>query len=220
VPSVVACHAVHAVVTSSDDPVLRDKVNDFEMITPDGQPVRWALNWVHGAGLAERVYGPELMLRLCGAAAREGIGIYLYGGTDPILEQLRAALLARFPELHISGWEAPPFRALTEEEDRAVVKRINNSGAGLVFIGLGCPKQDHFAADHKDRIAAVQVCVGAAFDFHAGVKPTAPPWMQRRGLEWVFRLVQEPRRLWKRYLVTNTRFVLKLGAALAVRKAK
>jgi N-acetylglucosaminyldiphosphoundecaprenol N-acetyl-beta-D-mannosaminyltransferase len=115
-----------------------------------------------------------------------------------------------FPGLIIVGAEAPPFRALTPEEDEQMVERINASGAGLLFIGLGCPKQDHFAADHAGRIQAVQLCVGAAFDFHAGNKRTAPAWMQRRGLEWMFRLCQEPRRLWKRYLVTNTLFLYKL----------
>jgi N-acetylglucosaminyldiphosphoundecaprenol N-acetyl-beta-D-mannosaminyltransferase len=120
-------------------------------------------------------------------------------------------LIQKFPRLRIAGAEAPPFRRLTPEEDEAMVQRINASGAGLVFIGLGCPKQDHFAADHMDHIQAVQVCVGAAFDFHAGNKRTAPAWMQRRGLEWLFRLFQEPRRLWKRYLVTNTLFLVKLA---------
>ncbi|HEV3136869.1 MAG TPA: WecB/TagA/CpsF family glycosyltransferase, partial [Pirellulales bacterium] len=116
------------------------------------------------------------------------------------------------PALTIAGAESPPFRSLSPEEDAAMIDRVNASGAGLFFIGLGCPKQDYFAADHADRIRAVQLCVGAAFDFHAGTKATAPEWMQRRGLEWLFRLYQEPRRLWKRYLVTNSIFVRKLAA--------
>jgi exopolysaccharide biosynthesis WecB/TagA/CpsF family protein len=209
--AVVSCHAVHAIVTAAGDPALREKVNQFQMITPDGQPVRWALNLIHRARLSDRVYGPELMLRVCRQAARDGVSIYLYGGTDAVVEQLKEELMAQIPELHIAGYEAPPFRALSEEEDQAVVDRINSSGAGIVFIGLGCPKQDLFAFDHRDRIHAVQVCVGAAFDFHAGAKPMAPPWMQRRGLEWLFRLWQEPRRLWRRYLETNSIFVLKLA---------
>src|SRR5204863_3570670 len=155
-----------------------------------------------------------LMLRLCRAAAAAGVSIYLYGGNPAVAEKLRANLLAACPGLEIAGYEAPPFRALTPDEDEAVVERINASGAGLVFIGLGCPKQDHFAFEHRDRLRAVQLCVGAAFDFHAGVKKMAPAWMQRRGLEWLFRLGQEPGRLWRRYLVTNSRFVAKLGVAL------
>jgi N-acetylglucosaminyldiphosphoundecaprenol N-acetyl-beta-D-mannosaminyltransferase len=131
-----------------------------------------------------------------------------------VLDLLKERLEAACPGLCIAGAEAPPFRPLSEEEDAAVVERINNSGAGIVFIGLGCPKQDHFAYEHRDRINAVQVCVGAAFDFHAGVKPMAPVWMQRRGLEWLFRLACEPRRLGRRYLATNTRFICKLTAAM------
>jgi N-acetylglucosaminyldiphosphoundecaprenol N-acetyl-beta-D-mannosaminyltransferase len=205
--AIVACQAVHAVVTAAGDPVLRERVNDFELVTPDGQPVRWAINWLHGAGLKERVYGPELMLRLCQEAARRGVGIYLYGGTPAVLDLLEERLKLACPKLAIAGREAPPFRPLTSEEDAAVIERINRSGAGLVFIGLGCPKQDHFAWEHRQTIEAVQVCVGAAFDFHAGVKPMAPAWMQRHGLEWLFRLSCEPRRLARRYLTTNTQFV-------------
>lgn len=209
--AVVSLHAVHAVVTASRDPALREKVNQFDLVAPDGQPVRWALNWLYNAGLTERVYGPELMLRLCSAAAQASVPIYLYGGADEVTPRLVDALLAREPKLQIAGFEAPPFRQLTFDEDAAMVKRVEQSGAELVFIGLGCPKQDHFAFDHRDRIRAVQVCVGAAFDFHAGVKRMAPPWMQERGLEWLFRLGQEPRRLAGRYLTTNTLFLAKLG---------
>ncbi|HEV3339717.1 MAG TPA: WecB/TagA/CpsF family glycosyltransferase [Pirellulales bacterium] len=212
--AVVACQAVHAVVTACGDLALKERVNSFELVTPDGQPVRWALNWLHRAGLTERVYGPEIMLRLCREASRRGVGIYLYGGTPSVLALLVQRLEAACPNLHIAGFEAPPFRSLTEEEDEQVVGRINGSGAGIVFIGLGCPKQDHFAYEHRRRVHAVQVCVGAAFDFHAGVKPMAPAWMQRRGLEWLFRLSCEPRRLAGRYLKTNSVFLLKLAAAM------
>ena len=208
-PAVVSFHAVHAIVTSSDDHELLRKVNDFDLIAPDGQPVRWALNSLYNVGLPDRVCGPELMLRLCDRAALEGISIYLYGSSPAVIDALCRNLTAKFDGLIIAGAESPPFRKLTEKEDEDMVRRINDSGAGIVFIGLGCPKQDHFAADHRDRIRGVQVCVGAAFDFHAGVKKPAPVWMQRRGLEWVYRLVQEPRRLWRRYLVTNTLFVQK-----------
>ena len=209
--AVVSLHAAHAVVSASQNPALRAKVNDFELVGPDGQPVRWALNWLYGAGLRERVYGPELTLRLCREAAEQDVSIYLYGSSPEVIDALSRNLVTRYPGLVIAGAESPPFRTLSPEEDEAMVDRINSSGAGLVFIGLGCPKQDHFAADHRDRIRAVQVCVGAAFDFHAGVKKSAPGWMQRRGLEWLFRVCQEPRRLWKRYLVTNTQFACKFA---------
>ena len=211
-PGVVSCHAVHAIVTASCDTSLRDKVNTFDMITPDGQPVRWALNLLHRANLQDRVYGPELTLRLCARAAAEGVSVYLYGGSRDVVEKLRLRLQEGFPGLQIAGYESPPFRALTPAEDADMVERINASGAGLVFIGLGCPKQDVFAYEHRDKIHAVQVCVGAAFDFHAGVKPFAPVWMQRHGLEWLYRLLEEPGRLGRRYLVTNTIFVFKLAA--------
>lgn len=212
-PAVVACQAVHAVMTACGDPALKQRVNQFEMLTPDGQPVRWAMNLLHGTRLKERVYGPELMLRLCRGAAERGVSIYLFGGNPEVLARLQLALLEQCPGLRIAGAESPPFRPLAPEEDREVVERINSSGAGLAFIGLGCPKQDHFAFEHRESIRAVQLCVGAAFDFHAGAKPMAPEWMQRRGLEWLFRLVHEPRRLWRRYLTTNSLFVAKLAAA-------
>lgn len=212
--AVISLHAVHAVVTASCDPVLRKKVNTFQLVGPDGQPVRWALNWLHRTRLSERVCGPELTLRLCRRAAREGVSIFLYGGSERVLAQLQSNLIANNPGLVVAGAVSPPFRALSAAEDRQFVQQINESGAGIVFVGLGCPKQDHFAYDHRDRIKAVQVCVGAAFDFHAGAKKIAPPWMQRRGLEWLYRLWQEPRRLWARYLVTNSVFLAKLAVAL------
>jgi N-acetylglucosaminyldiphosphoundecaprenol N-acetyl-beta-D-mannosaminyltransferase len=206
--------SVHGLAMASRDGSFRRCVNAFDLVAPDGQPVRWALNRFHDAGLNDRVYGPELMLRLCDAARRAGTGVYLYGGTTTVLDKLNNTLVERFPGLRIAGAESPPFRALTAEEDAAAVQRINASGAGIVFIGVGCPKQEIFASEHRDRIAAVQVCVGAAFDFHAGHKRLAPPWMQQRGLEWLFRLWQEPGRLWRRYLVANTIFSLLVGRRL------
>jgi N-acetylglucosaminyldiphosphoundecaprenol N-acetyl-beta-D-mannosaminyltransferase len=214
---VVSCHAVHAIITASRDASLRAKVNSFDLITADGQPVRWALNLLHGTGLSERVYGPELMLRLCQGAAEEDIPIYLYGGSPAVAVELKKNLEVRFPKLRIVGSESPPFRPLRSDEESAAIERINRSGGRLVFIGLGCPKQDLFAYSHRNRIHAIQVCVGAAFDFHAGLTRMAPPWMQRHGLEWLFRLTQDPARLWRRYLITNSLFLMKLGLALAQR---
>jgi exopolysaccharide biosynthesis WecB/TagA/CpsF family protein len=219
-PAVASFFAVHAVVTAGDRDDLREAVNRFEIVAPDGQPIRWALRLLHGVRLADRVYGPELMLRLCRRAAESDLSIYLYGGaSEEVQSRLKENLLAKFPKLQIAGGEVPPFRALTDEEDAALVERINSSGAAIVLIGLGCPKQDLFAAAHRDRLAAVQVCVGAAFDFHAGVKKMAPAWMQRRGLEWFFRLCQEPRRLARRYVATNSVFLARLALALAGRQS-
>ena len=164
------------------------------------------------ARLERNVRGSELMWRLCERAAEEDVSIYLYGSSPETLAALKANLLNAFPDLVVAGCESPPFRPLSAAEDAEMVERVNASGAGLMFLGLGCPKQDHFAAEHADRIRAVQLCVGAAFDFHAGTKPTAPEWMQRRGLEWIFRLYQEPKRLWRRYLVTNSIFLRKLAS--------
>ena len=200
--------AVHCVMCGVQDPAHRARLNAFDVVATDGQPVRWALNLLYGAGLRDRVYGPELTRRACKAAAEHGVSIYLYGATPEVLEKLKHNLLEMFPALKIAGVESPPFRALTTAEDEAAVQRINASGAAILLIGLGAPKQERFAYEHRDRIKAVQLCVGAAFDFHAGVKKTAPAWMQKRGLEWLFRLGQEPGRLWKRYLTTNTHFVL------------
>lgn len=206
--------AVHAVVSAARDPSLGAALNLFDLVTPDGQPVRWALNLLHGTQLRDRVYGPELMLRVCRRAARERLGVYLYGSTGAVLARLAGNLVARFPGLRVAGWTAPPFRALTPDEDRDVVEAIRQSGARIVFVGLGCPRQERFAFAHRASIPAVQVCVGAAFDFHSGNKRMAPAWMQRHGLEWLFRLASEPRRLWRRYCVTNTIFVARLAAQL------
>ena len=208
--SVVSCHAVHAIISASLDNQLLDQVNSFELIVPDGQPVRWALNRLYQTNLSDRVYGPELTVRLSRKAAEQGVPIYLYGSSSDVIKLLCSTLISKFPGLQIAGAESPPFRPLTQDESESMVKRINDSEAGIVFVGLGCPKQDQFASEYKHRLKAVQVCVGAAFDFIAGTKEMAPSWMQQRGLEWLFRLSEEPRRLLRRYLVTNFRFIQKL----------
>ncbi len=213
-PAVVSAHAVHAVVTASDDPELLAKVNRFDIITPDGQPVRWALNALYRAGLRDRVRGSELMLRICRGAARQRVPVFLYGGSPEVLEPLAVNLQSWCPGLQIAGCYSPPFRPLTADEEADVVRRIHGSGAGIVFVGLGFPKQDYFADAVRGRLRAVLVNVGAAFDFHAGKRRTAPQWMQSWGLEWLHRLCHEPRRLWRRYLTTNSRFVVKFAAAL------
>lgn len=199
---------VHGLIEAVRNKEHRERMNGFDLVACDGQPIRWALNRFHKAGLAERVYGPTTMLQVCRRCAAEGVGIYLYGGRPEVLETLCHNLLEKLPELKIVGAESPPFRPLTEEEDTKAVKRINASGAGVIFLGIGCPRQEIFAADHRRALRGVQMCVGAAFDFHAGAVKQAPVWMQKRGLEWLYRLTREPGRLWKRYLVTNSLFVM------------
>lgn len=206
-PAVGTFTAVHPIVTAHGDAQYRYKLNAFDVVAPDGQPVRWALNKLHRANLTDRVYGPEIMMRVCGRCAAEGVSIYLYGASGSTLTALRRTLLERHPTLVIAAMESPPFRPLSDEENQAAVDRINASGAGIVFIGLGVPRQDEFAYRNRRLIRPVQLCVGAAFDFHAGNKKMAPAWMQKRGLEWAFRLYSEPGRLWKRYLLTNSAFV-------------
>lgn len=211
--ALVSCYSTHSLVEACCKPTLSEAAACFDMITPDGQPVRWALNILHQTGLNDRVYGPELTLKVCGLAAAQGVGVYFYGSTPEVISALQANLAIRFPDLNIAGSEAPPFRALTAIEKADTVARINRSGAGIVFIGLGCPKQDYFAYEHRHNIKAVQVCVGAAFDFHAGTQKMAPAWMQKRGLEWLFRFSREPRRLWRRYAITNSIYLLLLAKA-------
>ena len=201
--------AVHGLVTASGDRELWGILNDFECVAPDGMPVKIALNVLYKTQLPDRVYGPEFTLRVCERAAAEGIGVYLYGSYPNVVTALREKMLERYPQLRVVGCEPSIFRPLTEAEDKDLVYRINASGAGVIFLGLGCPLQEKFAHEHKDKIKAVEVCVGAAFDFHSGNKKMAPAWMQRHSLEWLFRLLQEPRRLGCRYFVTNTMFLSK-----------
>lgn len=199
------CNA-HSVVTARKDPGLADAIRLSDMATPDGFPVAWMLRRLGHAG-QERINGPDLMLRYCAQAAETGESIYLYGGGSATLEGLQRKLTSAFPGLKIAGSHSPPFRELTPEEDAAIVAEINASGAGVVWVGLGCPKQEKWMLAHRGRINAVMVGVGAAFDYHAGTIRRAPLWMQRNGLEWLYRLASEPRRLWRRYLVTNSLFV-------------
>ena len=209
---------VNGLMCATGNPDHNRVYNGFDILAPDGQPVRWALNYFNRTGLKERVYGPETTLRVCKAAADAGVAIYLFGGLPEVLETFKAKLLEMFPKLRIAGAESPPFRPLTPEEDAAVVERINSSGAGIMLLGLGAPKQETFAFNHRHSIKPVQLCVGAAFDLHAGRHKMAPAWMQRNGLEWIFRLCQEPGRLWKRYLVRNMRYLALFAREALVRR--
>jgi N-acetylglucosaminyldiphosphoundecaprenol N-acetyl-beta-D-mannosaminyltransferase len=207
--SYVCVAAVHTVMACQEDPQLRAAVLGADFTVPDGQPLVWALSML-GHRLDDRVYGPELMERACARAARTGQRFFLYGGRNQgALAQLARSLRLRHPGLRIVGGYAPPFRALTHAEEQAVAADIERSGADVVWVGIGVPKQEKWMARMRPRLRTpVLIGVGAAFDFHAGLVPQAPARMQRVGLEWVFRLAQEPRRLWRRYLRYNPRFVV------------
>lgn len=203
------CNA-HSVVTASRDRDFGHVVDAADMATPDGAPVAWMLRKL-GFPSQQRINGPDLMWKYCAEAATRDEGIYLYGGSPATLELLRLRLGQVFPSLRIAGSESPPFRELSPEEDAQAVERINASGAATVWVSLGCPKQERWMAAHRGRINAVMIGVGAAFDYHAGTIRRAPLWMQNMGMEWLYRLCAEPRRLWRRYMVTNTLFIV--GAA-------
>lgn len=202
-PLSVSALAVHGVMTGALDPVHRARLNAFDLVCPDGQPVRWALGWLHGAWLPSRVYGPDLMLRVCEAAAAEGLPVYLYGSKPEVLLGLEVNLKARLPALEIAGSQPSRFRQLTAEEQGETAEAIRASGARIVFAGLGCPRQEVWAYEMRHLLPMPVLAVGAAFDFHAGRLAQAPPGLQSRGLEWLFRLVSEPARLWRRYLLLN-----------------
>ena len=201
----VCCANVHVVMEARGDPAYRAAVASSDLVTADGMPLAWGLRLL-GAAAAPRVYGPRLMLELCAAAADAGIPIGLFGSTPETLAALERALARRFPRLEIAFRAAPPFRAAIAAEDEAVRRAVEASGARILFVGLGCPRQERWMARQRGRLAAVMLGVGAAFDFIAGTRPQAPEILGRLGLEWAFRLAAEPRRLWRRYLVHNPRF--------------
>ncbi len=204
----VSALAVHGVMTGVHDGGHRYRLNRFDLLCPDGQPVRWMLNRAHGAGLPDRVYGPFLTMRVCEAAAREGLPIFLFGSSAAVLERLEIALAERYPGLKIAGRRPSRFRKATGEEVEDDARTIRASGAMLTLCGLGCPRQEVWAFEMRDRLKMPILAVGAAFDFLAGNLRMAPAWMQRRGLEWLYRLVVEPGRLWRRYLILNPLYIL------------
>jgi N-acetylglucosaminyldiphosphoundecaprenol N-acetyl-beta-D-mannosaminyltransferase len=198
---------VHVVMTAYWDLIYRQAVNDAALVTPDGMPLVLALRCL-GHPEATRVYGPDLMLVCCQRAAQEQVSIYLYGGTDVMLHKLQENLRSKFSSLSIAGTYAPPFREPTPEEEQQDIERIHQSGATIVFVALGCPKQELWMARQQGHLKAVMIGVGAAFAFHSGEVKQAPRWMMASGLEWLYRLAVEPTRLWKRYLINNPAFVL------------
>lgn len=203
---------VHMVMEAFDDPGFQQLVNSADRVTADGMPLVWLLRWL-GVRQAERVYGPALTGVVCRRAEQLGIPVGFYGGSPEVLDALVSSLRQRLPRLRVAFAHSPPFRPLTPEEDRRITERIRTSGARILFVGIGCPKQETWMAAHRDALPCAMVGVGAAFDFLAGAKPQAPAWMQGAGLEWLFRLLCEPRRLWRRYLIHNSRFLYQLARA-------
>ncbi|HUQ48524.1 MAG TPA: WecB/TagA/CpsF family glycosyltransferase [Gemmatimonadaceae bacterium] len=203
----VCCANVHVVMEAYDSPAFRSQVNAADLVTPDGMPLVWALRR-QGHPNQTRVYGPDLMMSVIESAARENVAVGLLGGKLEVLEELVSRLVSQFPALDISYRFSPPFRALNASEDNRIVEDIKKSGARILFVGLGCPRQEMWMAEHAGKVQAVMLGVGAAFDFHAGAVKQAPSWMQRTGLEWAYRLSQEPTRLWRRYLYHNPRFLV------------
>lgn len=198
---------VHMLMEAHDSPEFNKIVNSADLVTPDGMPLVWMMR-LKGIKDQERVYGPTLMLHCLETATRDKIPVGFYGSSSEVLILLVDKMKDRYPGLQVAYSYSPPFRELFAAEDQDICQQIQNSGARILFVGLGCPKQEFWMANHRDRVNVVMVGVGAAFDFHAGVKPQSPAWLQAVGLEWLFRLFHEPRRLAKRYLYNNPRFVL------------
>lgn len=209
-PNYVCVTGVHGVMESQADAELLEIHNTAGLVTPDGMPLVWLNRW-RGARHVQRVYGPDLMLELCERSVGKGYRHFFYGGAEGVADLLVSRLKERFPGLEIAGTYCPPFRSLTDKEDEEIVRMITASDPDLVWVGLSTPKQERWMRSHVHRLGdVVLVGVGAAFDFHAGLKPQAPAWMQRSGLEWLFRLLSEPRRLGPRYLINNPKFIWRI----------
>ena len=197
---------VHMVMEAHDDRDFAAQMKRADLVVPDGMPLVWAQH-IFGHASAERIRGPDLMVALLEGAAATGVPVGLYGASSEVITACLRYFGERFPALNVACAISPPFRALTVEEVDAYAREINEAGARILFVSLGCPKQEKWMAENVGRMECVMIGVGAAFDFLAGSKAVAPQWMQRTGLEWAFRLATEPRRLWRRYLIHNSRFV-------------
>lgn len=207
----VSALAVHGVMTGVLDQTQRYRLNHLDLVVPDGQPVRWALNWLHHTQLTDRVYGPTLMLKVCERASQEVLPVYLYGSRPLVLEALSHNLCSRLPNLVIAGAQPSRFRQVSVEEKQEIVEEIRNSSAAMTFVGLGCPRQEIWVYEYREALSMPLIAVGAAFDFHAGTLPQAPLSLQRLGLEWFYRLLQEPGRLWRRYVLLNPLYIILLA---------
>jgi len=203
----VSALAVHGLVSCYQDLSLMNLVNKIDLIVPDGQPIRWALNSFYKAGLRDRVYGPFLTLKVLEEANRRKLRVFLYGSTKNTCDKFVRFIAVKYPLVEVVGVHVDRFREATEDEDLEDINKINDSGAHIVLVGRGCPRQEIWVANHLGKVNAAMMAVGAAFDFYAGTVKQAPKWMQDNGLEWLFRLIQEPKRLWKRYLFTNSIFI-------------
>jgi exopolysaccharide biosynthesis WecB/TagA/CpsF family protein len=212
----VSALAVHGLVTSVRDKTIGKRVKKIQMAVADGQPVRWALNSFHNVGMKDRVYGPTLTLHVLEKAAKQNLNVYLYGSTEETLAKFSAFIRTNYPGVNLCGIHPDRFRDATPEEDEADIQKINAANAHIVLVGRGCPRQEVWVADHLGKINAVMMAVGAAFDFHAGKVKQAPKWMQDHGLEWFYRLIKEPGRLWKRYFRKNE-FLYKTFVPLCLR---
>jgi N-acetylglucosaminyldiphosphoundecaprenol N-acetyl-beta-D-mannosaminyltransferase len=195
----------HLVMESYDSNSFRSVTNSSDLVTPDGMPLVW---WLRAKGVKnqQRVYGPELMLHVCQSAAKEKVPVGLLGSTQVVIKALVEQLMVRFPELQINFINSPPYRTLSTVEDDILIQQIRDSGVKILFVGLGCPKQELWIDEHMGKVKAAMLGVGAAFQFHSGATRQAPHWIQNIGFEWMFRLTQEPRRLWKRYFIVIPRF--------------
>ena len=182
-------------------------LKNADLVTPDGMPLVWMLRLL-GSKKQERVAGPDMLKAVCEAAQRDGVSVFFLGSEFSILERIRSRLREDFPKLKIAAMEPLPFRPLTPTEDEEIIHMVNQSGAGIVFVSLGCPKQEYWMHAHKDKINAVMIGLGGAFSMYAGIHKRAPQWIQTMGFEWLYRLIQEPRRLWKRYAMTIPPFIV------------
>lgn len=204
----VSALAVHGLIEAVRNRDVFEAVEKIHLVVPDGQPVRWTLNSFYKANLPDRVYGPALTLAVLDKADREGLGVYLYGSKPSTVSAFAAFIRRNYPHVRLSGSQPDRFREATAQEDEEDISAINRSGAHIVLVGRGCPRQERWVAGHLGKVHAAMLAVGAAFDFHAGTVEQAPEWMGRIGLEWLFRLSREPGRLWKRYCFTNSYFIV------------
>jgi exopolysaccharide biosynthesis WecB/TagA/CpsF family protein len=210
-PATVAAEAIHGVMCGVLNPEHRYRLNHFSLILPDAQGVRWAMNLLYKTRLGDRVYGPNLTMLVCQRAEDEGLPVFFYGSNPPTLETLKHNIARLFPRLQVAGMEAGKYRHLSYEEKQTLAGRIRGSGAAIVFVGLGCPRQEVWAYEFRDLLSMPILAVGAAFPFLAGALRQAPLFMQRWGLEGVFRLCMEPKRLWRRYLLLSPAYVALLA---------
>ncbi len=211
----VSALAVHGVMSGALDAIHARRLNGLDLVVPDGQPVRWALRWLHGIDLPDRVYGPELMLRSAAALEERGLPVYLHGSRREVLDDLEQFLAMRFPKLQVAGSSASRFERVSPDDFKGLLSQIETSGARCLFLGLGCPRQEVFAFEARESLRMPVLAVGAAFEFHSGRRSQAPHWMQKHGLEWLYRFAGEPSRLWRRYLLLNPLYL----AGLAIQRA-